>query len=137
MDYYGIKSRGPFWIQIVSTLPTWLSEYEGRLVYATSDNKLYVGTSSGWEAVGYGGLSEVEIRPSLVDLDDINTGADNGQVFGIIDSIDFSSLEDGTIFSTFKFPDGWSLDEQINIDIFYHLEGNDPAKNVRLKTEIL
>ena len=48
MDYHGIKMKGPFIGQKVSSLPTWTNNDIGRTVYLTTNNKRYYGNNVGW-----------------------------------------------------------------------------------------
>jgi len=135
MDFHGIKMQGPIWVQVVSSLPTWTSNDEGRLIYNTDDDKLYIGTASDWQEVGSGaGLTSLEIRPTDMDLSEDETGADTGIIFEIIDTVDFSPVEAGTIFTSFKLPDGWDTDKNINIKAIFSMNGDDSGKNVRIET---
>ncbi len=51
MDSYGFEGKGPVLIQKVSSLPSWTSEDEGRLIYDQSIDGLYYGTSADWVLV--------------------------------------------------------------------------------------
>jgi len=55
MKFHKIKMIGKYWMQDVSSLPSWAPEDEGRLVYQNTDETVYYGTSTGWAAVGSGG----------------------------------------------------------------------------------
>ena len=135
MDFHGIKMQGPIWVQVVSSLPTWTADDEGRLIYNTTDGKLYIGTNSQWQEVGSGaGLTSLEIRPTDMDLSEDETGTDTGIIFDIIDTVDFSPLEVGSIFTSFKLPDGWDTDKNINIKAVFSMNGDDSGKNVRIET---
>lgn len=39
---------GPVIVEIVSTLPAWTSDDEGRLIYAEDTNKMYYGDNTQW-----------------------------------------------------------------------------------------
>jgi len=47
--------QGSLKIERVDSLPSWSSSYTGRLLFNTSDNKMYVGKDSGFEEAGGGG----------------------------------------------------------------------------------
>lgn len=137
MDFHGIKMQGPIWVQVVSSLPTWTSDDEGRLIYNTSDGKLYIGTDSQWQEVGTGAgasLSSLEFRPINFDLSEDDTGIDAGTFLEIIDTIDFSPVEVGSVYVSFKLPNGWDTDKNINIKAIFSMNGDDSGKDVRLET---
>jgi hypothetical protein len=51
MKFYGIKSRGKFWVHRVADIDTVTHEGvvdEGRLLYNYADERLYAGTESEW-----------------------------------------------------------------------------------------
>jgi hypothetical protein len=52
--------NGSFKVERLSSLPTWDPSYIGRVVYNTTDNKLYVGKSTGWAEAG---SASYPIRP--------------------------------------------------------------------------
>ncbi len=49
MDNHGITMSGKFINQKTSTLPTWVSTDEGRLIYVEDEDKLYYGSDSMWK----------------------------------------------------------------------------------------
>jgi len=55
MQTYGIKMLGPFIVQIVSTLPTWTANDEGRLIYVNDEKEYYSGNDTQWKKLGAGG----------------------------------------------------------------------------------
>lgn len=60
MEHYGIENKGPFYHEMLSTLPTWDNAYIGRQVYVEDVGKYYVGTTSGW-MVSSGGSASTDI----------------------------------------------------------------------------
>jgi len=48
MEFHEIDTVGTIWIQRLSTLPSWSSSDEGRLVYTEDNDTFYYGTSTGW-----------------------------------------------------------------------------------------
>jgi len=48
MKKYGIEMEGPFIAEKVSSLPTWTSNDEGRVVYDETTKVIYYGDDSGW-----------------------------------------------------------------------------------------
>jgi len=48
MKSYGLDMQGPLIIERVDELPTWISDFEGRIIYLTSDDSLYIATSTKW-----------------------------------------------------------------------------------------
>ncbi len=46
MEFYGIECKGPLHLEKVSTLPTYTSADEGRIVYVEDEKKTYVGDDS-------------------------------------------------------------------------------------------
>jgi hypothetical protein len=55
MKFHGITMIGKFTVQKVASLPTWSVEDEGRILYDTSEGKLFVGTDYAWAEAGSGG----------------------------------------------------------------------------------
>lgn len=55
MRFHGIDMRGKFWIHRVSSIASHPhsgdTTDEGRMVYDTTAEKLYIGTSTGWKEV--------------------------------------------------------------------------------------
>ena len=76
-----------------------------------------------------------KITPTYMNLDDIDVGSDGGNLFGIIETVDFAANEDGTIWTVFKYETkNLSVDQPIYIDLHYSLNGDDPNKDVYLET---
>ena len=46
MDFFKIDSKGPIFVERISTLSGWISSDEGRIVYAEDVNKYYIGDNS-------------------------------------------------------------------------------------------
>jgi len=55
MRFHGITMVGKFTVEKVASLPTWSIEDEGRILYDTSEGKLFVGTDYAWAESGSGG----------------------------------------------------------------------------------
>lgn len=51
MDYHGIDMKGAFFAESLTTLPTWTSADERRLVYIEDVESFYFGTDSAWSRV--------------------------------------------------------------------------------------
>jgi len=138
MKFHGIEMQGTLLTEKVSTLPSWSSDDEGRLVYADDVNKFYYGSNTGWVETGGssgGGSSLPLILPKYCDLDDTDTDISRGSAFGMIETIDFGTTADGAIWFTFEFPD--TLDDTTDIDLkmVYNLSGSDDSKIVTMQTE--
>lgn len=55
MKFHGIICTGKLVLQKVSNLPTWTTADEGRLIYDTTERKMYVGSDQSWTEAGGGG----------------------------------------------------------------------------------
>jgi len=55
MKFHGIQMTGKFIIQKVTSLPTWTTADEGRIIYDTTERKMYVGSDQSWAEAGGGG----------------------------------------------------------------------------------
>jgi hypothetical protein len=75
MDFHGIDMQGPFANEILDVLPVFdLDRDERRLVYLSTDDTLYLGTSSGWCPLVcgtgvLGNTADVMIRKFICDVD--------------------------------------------------------------------
>lgn len=49
MDHYGLVNKGPFYHQILPTLPVWTAADEGREIYVQATRQYYRGTNVWWE----------------------------------------------------------------------------------------
>jgi hypothetical protein len=57
MRFYGIEMKGKFVLQKVSSLPVFDAERdEGRVLYNTTDKKVYSGSDTEWVTVGTGAM---------------------------------------------------------------------------------
>lgn len=77
MEFQEIKMKGKFWVEKVSTLPTWTNGDGGRLIYVENDNKCYVGRSSDFKELSFGsgflqgdGVDDRVIRHSILYIID-------------------------------------------------------------------
>ena len=52
MEYDKIIMSGEFLAQTVSTLPSWTSNDERRILYVEDENKLYYGSNTQWTTPG-------------------------------------------------------------------------------------
>jgi hypothetical protein len=50
LKFHGIDAIGKILVQRVSTLPTWTSADEGRVLYDLTSKGLYYGSDSQWES---------------------------------------------------------------------------------------
>jgi hypothetical protein len=48
MESHGLTLNGPLLVQKLSTLPSWTSDDEGRLIYVEDVDTLYYGNDSEW-----------------------------------------------------------------------------------------
>src|SRR6056297_2104598 len=55
MKFHGITMTGKFVVQKVTSLPTWTVADEGRIIYDTTENKLFVGSNESWAEAGASG----------------------------------------------------------------------------------
>lgn len=96
----------------------------------------YNSTSGNWEAKdpsSGGGLPQ--LLPDLMSLDDTNTGSSRGTAFSMIQTIDFASGEDGSVWITFNFISALDASKDLNLDIYYNLSGSDDNSTVEFQTE--
>jgi len=57
MKFHEIENIGSFKVEKLSTLPSWTSDDEGRIIYIEADDKLYYANASEWAEVGSGSVS--------------------------------------------------------------------------------
>lgn len=81
------------------------------------------------------GRSLPNLRPDDFSLDDTNTGSSRGNVFGMIETIDFTSGEDGSAWITFNFPTELDESSDVLLDIYYVLSGDDNDKSVDIQID--
>lgn len=76
-----------------------------------------------------------KVLPNEMLLDDTDVGSDGGNIFGIIESVDFNSSDDGSIWFPFRINDveNLELSNNIKINLIYSLNGNDSDKDVNLE----
>ena len=55
MESHGMEFKGPINVQKISTLSTWTSTDEGRVVYAEDVNIFYFGNNTEWVSISGGG----------------------------------------------------------------------------------
>ena len=135
MKFHGVDMQGDLLSERVSTLPSWSSADEGRLIYANDVNLFYYGTNVAWTEVGAGGGSGTGlplILPKLCSLDDTDVNISRGSVFNV-ETLDYGPTTLGTSWFTFDFPS--TLDDTVDIDfkLVYNLSGSDDSKNVRMQ----
>lgn len=140
MKHYGLDMQGAFNGQKVSSLSLWTVTDEGRLIYAEDTNTYYYGSNSGWvELTGGGtggsGVSLPLIIPSSCSLDDTDDDVSRGNAFGMVETINFGSISDGAVWFSFQFPATFDTSKDINLDIFYNLNGADDSKIVTIQTK--
>ena len=108
---------------------------------ATLDQVLAADGSGGtkWNTIevasGGGGSGLSPLIPNIFKLDDVNVGSERGSAFSMMETIDFSSTIDGSAWVSFIFPDTLDSDSDIDLTMFYHLNGTGATKNVRLKID--
>lgn len=77
-----------------------------------------------------------KILPYEMSLDDSNVGSDGGNIFGIIESIDFDPSEDGSVWMPFRINiSNVRLGDNIKLEILYSLNGNDSDKDVDIEID--
>lgn len=77
-----------------------------------------------------------KVLPYEVALDDTNVGSDGGNIFGIMESVDFSSTEDGSIWAPFRINIGnLDLKSDIKFDLLYSLNGDDSPSVVDVEID--
>lgn len=100
------------------------------LVYDSDQNKLI------WDTVEGGAGSGLPLLIAKnMDLDDTDTGASRGKAFDIIQTINFNSDEDGASWVSFHFPDTLDETKDVNLKLFYVLDGEDDDTNIEFLTE--
>lgn len=135
MRFHEIEMVGKLTLEKLSTLPAFDSNTDvGRLVYITSEERIYYGVSTGWELVGGGGITR-SIYPSEMSLDDENVGSDGGNLFGVVETIDFNSSQDGSAWGVLRSLSGWNTDADVKVALGYSLNGEDAGTDVDLEFE--
>ena len=71
MKAHGIEMKGPFKAEILSTLPSWTSEDEGREVYVQDEERRYYGDSTSWVDYSSGDFGSLDL---------ITTGEISGRI---------------------------------------------------------
>ena len=84
---------------------------------------------------GGGGINEINIYPENMSLDDTDTGSDAGTCFDIMPCLNFDPDNDGAAWFMFKLPGNWDSTADINVELTYSMNGNDPSKNVKFDWE--
>ena len=136
MKHYGIEMQGDFIGEIVATAPSWTSNDEGRLIYAQDTNTFYYGSDTKWVTVGGGaGTGLPLILPNNCSLDDTNDEVTRGSAYSMIETIDFSGVGDGSIWFSFLFLSALDASSDLNLELYYNLDGNDDSKIVTIQTD--
>ncbi len=92
-------------------------------------------TLEGATPSGSGGINEVNVYPESFSLDDTDTGSDSGTCFDIMPCINFDPDNDGSVWFMFKFPGTWDATANIDVQLSYSMNGNDPSKDVKFDWE--
>lgn len=127
----GLNLEAQLQLKELSVAPTQVTGY--ILVYAKDDGLLYQKLPDGTESkLGVnGGISEIFMKPSEMNLDAADSGAEHG-VYLIYGTIDFSATVKGTAWGSFKLPLNWDITKNINCDIYYNMNGADDSHNILL-----
>lgn len=102
---------------------------------------LAVSPTSGW-VMPYRGRSSaldiknLEITSEKLHLDTVNSGSSGGAAWGAIDCIDFAPLQDGSVYFSFKIPDGWAYGNGLRLSCYYTLDGADNGNTLSISAEI-
>jgi hypothetical protein len=67
-----------------------------------------------------------------MNLDDFDQGADYGSAFGLLPTIDFNNISNGTVWFSVNLPEGW-YKRNIKFTINYNLNGSDGTKNILIE----
>ena len=123
-------------IKIYSTLPSWSANNEGTIIYVNSEDAFYGGTGTRWERIPYTNeINSKIIKPENFNYDSVDLGVDGGIVFNIIDTADFDSAQDGSIWFSCEFYKYWQTFKDIKLELKYSLNGTDNSKHIRLITK--
>lgn len=91
MDFHGVTMKGPLIMEIMTALPTWTTDYIGRLFFVSTANNgagyLYYGTTSGWINVSPGDHTHTGTYLG------VNDKAVNADLLDGIDSTQFARLD--------------------------------------------
>jgi hypothetical protein len=49
MNFQEIEMKGKFWVQVLSTTPSWTAADEGRIIYAQDTDRVYFADDTGWQ----------------------------------------------------------------------------------------
>lgn len=132
MKSYGLEMVGPFILERVSALPEWNASMEGRITYLTTNDSVYLATSTGWVLLGPGGGSgsceDCLIRKYASGIDATESGqtliytVPDGQLFVantfevIIEEIFGTGDLPEITFGTGTDPDHFVAQELLSID---------------------
>jgi len=100
------------------------------------------GSGSGETGGGSGSPPVIYIYPSMMALDTAATGVDRGDIFGIIESVDFEPGTDGAIWYNFECSEiadyavAISSSLSISQDFVFSLNGSDDNKVIALVADV-
>ena len=85
----------------------------------------------------HAGANKRIFSPCQMRMDDTNTGADSGTVFGIIDTVSFGTTEDGSCWAVMDFNDSdFSTDDDLIVDLTHVFNGDaSGSEAVRLQID--
>ena len=136
MKCYGIQMHGYFIGKIVSTLPSWTSNDEGKLIYVQDTHAYYYGNNTKWIKIfNDASLAFPLILPNYCSLDSDDNDVSRGSAFNMVETINFGSSSNGAIWFTFHIPLSFDDTNDLNLNMCYNLNGNDNNKIVTIKTE--
>ncbi len=84
---------------------------------------------------GGAGINEVNIMAEDMNLDDTDTGVDNGTVFDMMPCLNFDPDDDGSVWAMAKFPSTWDSTANVDVALTYSMNGDDTGKNVTFEYE--
>lgn len=82
-------------------------------------------TATTYNGISSGGANKRILSPSMMRLDDTNTGTDSDTIFGIIDTISFNTSTDGSVWVTMDFNDSdFDTSSDLVLDLVHVFDGN-------------
>lgn len=104
-----------------------------------TNNGVYIffwDSTYGWRTNEGGNVGiEKDIKPSELLLDDTNVGSDGGNLWGIVETVDFSNSEDGSVWGLLSISPEWNEFSDIDIKLGYSLNGDEHGTDVDLQLD--
>lgn len=110
---------------------------DNDIFYCDTNNGVYIffwDSTYGWRTTeGASSGVEIDFKPSNLSLDDTDVGSDGGNLWGIIETIDFSNSQDGAVWGLLEMKPEFNDAKDINIQLGYSLNGDENGTDVDLQ----